>query len=95
MLQTTKNLHYLQDIYIKNYEDYLIEKFKRTREIFNTIDWQIIGTYSQTPPVKQKVTYVKFLHKLRLTQKKIYYANPDRCSSPACILCGALEDNDN
>ena len=93
---TTKNLHYLQDLYQQTkYENYLMAKFNWNREIFNSIDWKIIEQYITSLPLTKKVQYVKFLHKWHSTQKKLLRTNPERCSSPECILCGFPEDNDD
>ena len=95
-IHTTKNLQYLQDLYQQtNYENYLMAKFNWNRATFNLIYWKTIEQYITSLPLTQKVQYVKFLHKWRHTQKKLFSTNPERCSSPECILCGYPEDNDD
>ena len=72
-----------------------MSKFSWTRDTFKIIDWKIIETYLTSLPLTQKVQYVKFLHKWRPTQKKLFHSNPERCSSPECTLCGFPKDNDD
>lgn len=89
-------MNYLQDIYQQtNYEKYLCEKFKWNKNTFNSINWPQLSYHCNTLPLPQKVQYIKFLHKWRPTQKNLFYSNSVRCSSPACLLCGEQEDNDD
>ena len=73
---TTKNLNFIHSITnSQNFENYLKNKFKWTAEVFHSIDWQAIQTYMQTLTLKQKVSFVKYSHKWRPTNKKLHQMN--------------------
>ena len=66
-----KSLNFIHSITnSQNFENYLKNKFKWTSEVFHSIDWQAIQTYMQTLTLEQKVSFVKYSHKWRPTNKK-------------------------
>ena len=71
---TTKDLNIIQ---IKQHEQlylhYLQEKFQWNDTVIKTIDWKMLENYIKTLTLPQKISFTKFLHKWRPTQKRKFY----------------------
>ena len=92
---TTKNLNFIHSITnSQNYKKYLKTKFKWTQEVFHLIDWKGVQTYMQTLTLEQKVSSIKYSHKWRPTNKKLYQMEYFENENTECILCGEVEDDD-
>ena len=93
---TTKTLNFIHSITnSQNFKNYLKNKFKWTSEVFHSIDWKAIQTYMQTLTLEQKVSFVKYSHKWRPTNKKLHQMKFFETENAECILCGEVEDDNH
>ena len=93
---TTKNLHIIQAKHQeKIYLRYLQEKLQWTDTVIQTIDWELLDTYINTLTLHQRISFTKFLHKWRPTQKIQFYTKADQFPTPDCPLCGTVEEDDD
>ena len=84
---TTKNLNFIHSITnSQNYKNYLKTKFKWTAEVFHLIDWRAMQTYMQISTLEQKLSFVKYSHKWRPTNKKLHQMNFFETENAVCIL---------
>ena len=72
-----------------------MKKFEWNQEEFDQIDWDTIQTFIQTLLLEQKVSFIKYSHKWRLTNKKLTQMEYTENENPKCILCGEIEHNDH
>ena len=93
---TTKNHNFIHSITnFQNYEHYIKNKFQWTTEVFNSIDWKSLHKFMQTLTLEQKVSFIKYSHKWRPTNKKLHQMEYHQNETAECTLCGEIEDNDH
>ena len=63
--------------------------------MFHSIDWHAIQTYMQTLTLEQKVSFVKYSHKWRPTNKKLHQMNLFETENAEYTSCGEVEDNNH
>ena len=93
---TSKNLNIIHSLTnSQNYVQYLKEKFTWDQETFNSIDWKSLTTFIQTLPLEQKVSFIKYSHKWRPTNKKLTQMEYDETENSECVLCNEIEDDNH
>jgi hypothetical protein len=73
--------------------EYQLQKFKWTRECFDTIDWECLAAFASYMPVTQRTHITKLLYDWQNTGTQKAYIDPEEANSTHCCpyLCDEPE----